>query len=211
MRTWSCCRFGQRNSEPNTPRRSVESCKGVMLPLGAGSDGGVTLASQSLWPQPEAWIHRWASLLFVVVEGRRIIGLGSGSGSARSGSGNHDGVMITLGMNTVGGASGKMVGMWMDTFGVAERREARWRSWITRGALGELSTWVIHIMTHLCEVDLLFSVFVLFSRCFVCRSLLLLPCSRSSPKLTHAHTHSPWPPNVNLLSPPTSVTRMGNH
>ncbi|KAF9034778.1 hypothetical protein BJ165DRAFT_1409688 [Panaeolus papilionaceus] len=53
----------------------------------------------------------------VVVEGRRIVGLGSGSGSDRSGSGNYDGVMITLSTITVEGASGKMVGMWMDTFG----------------------------------------------------------------------------------------------
>ncbi|KAF9034780.1 hypothetical protein BJ165DRAFT_1598393 [Panaeolus papilionaceus] len=60
----------------------------------------------------------------VVVQGRRIIGFGSGSGSDRSGSCNYDGVMITLSTITVGGASGRIVRMWMDTFGVVERREA---------------------------------------------------------------------------------------
>ncbi|KAF9034785.1 hypothetical protein BJ165DRAFT_1409693 [Panaeolus papilionaceus] len=72
----------------------------------------------------------------VVVEGWRIVGLGSGSRSDRVGSGNYYGVMITLRTITVGGASGKMVGMWMDTFGVLERREASMAKLDHEGSFG---------------------------------------------------------------------------
>ncbi|KAF9034748.1 hypothetical protein BJ165DRAFT_1598375 [Panaeolus papilionaceus] len=69
----------------------------------------------------------------VVVEGRRVVGLGSGSGSDRSGR-----VMITLSTSTitVEGASGKMAGMWMDTLGLVERQEERMAELDHEGSFG---------------------------------------------------------------------------
>jgi hypothetical protein len=44
--------------------------------------------------------------------------------------------MITLCTITVGGVSGKMVGMWMDMFGVVERREATMAKLDHEGSFG---------------------------------------------------------------------------
>ena len=59
-----------------------------------------------------------------------------GRGQREVGGGNCDGVMITLRTITVGGASGKMVGMWMDTFGLVERQEERMAKLDNEGSFG---------------------------------------------------------------------------